>query len=71
MCAYIPHVSLQCPWRLVPGALELKSGIIDGCELPLGYWEQNPSSPQEQQVLSISEPSPSASKIGNIYILRL
>jgi hypothetical protein len=35
----------------------LDLGIIDGCELPHGFWEPNPGSLQEQIVLLTAEPS--------------
>lgn len=34
------------------------TGVTDNCELPHKWWELNPSPLQEQQVVTLSEPSP-------------
>lgn len=53
-CVYAPHVCLV--------AVEVRigyprAGVKDDCDLPRGWWEQNPGPPQEHQVLLPAEPA--------------
>ena len=57
MCSSVlACVSVCVSWRAEVGFRSPRSGVVDSCEPPCGYWELNPGSLQEQ-VLLTTEPS--------------
>lgn len=54
---YVHNVHVWCPWRTQEGIRLPETGVVDGCELPCGYWAPNLHFLQEWPVLVTADPS--------------
>lgn len=61
LCA--PWIYVWCLQRPEKGVESPGTGVIVGCEPPLGCWELNLGLLEEQPVLLIAEPSPAPNRM--------
>ena len=56
VCKPVYHICAWCQQGAEAGAGSPRTGVMDVCELPCGYWELNPGPlQQDQQVLLTTE----------------